>query len=185
MVNNTEDDDNNNDDATGSGNNDDNVNVDEDEDYDDSSDKDNNDELAAETNVQEGNDSDGNQEVRRSQCRGKGTRKKYADYSLLMASMRAKRGGQCRALICDECVFFSSDKENREEFTLGVALVHYLMTTSIKKFKEKGETGVTKELTQMHVMNMFCPIEVESMTYDKKRKPTRCSCFSRRRGTVW
>ncbi len=34
----------------------------------------------------------------------------------------------------------------------------------------KGEAGVTKELTQMHDMNVFRPIEVESLTYDEKKK---------------
>jgi hypothetical protein len=60
--------------------------------------------------------------------------------------------------------FFSSDnlsdakpipEEEREEFALGVALVHYLMNAGIKKFKAKGEAGVTKELTQLHDMNVF------------------------------
>jgi hypothetical protein len=96
-----------------------------------------------------------------------------------MASKQARRGGQRRALIRDGCVFFSSDdlsdakpipKEDREEFTLGVALIHYSMNGGIKKFKEKGEAGVTKELTQMHDMNVFCPIEVESLTYGEKKK---------------
>jgi hypothetical protein len=91
-----------------------------------------------------------------------------------MASRRARRGGQRRALIRDGCVFFSSDdlsdakpipeEDDREEFALGVALVHYTMNAGIKKFKEKGEAGVTKELTQMHDMNVFRPIEVESLT---------------------
>jgi hypothetical protein len=44
------------------------------------------------------------------------------------------------------------------------------MNAGIKKFKEKGEAGVTKELTQMHDMNVFRPIKVESLTYDKKKK---------------
>jgi len=96
-----------------------------------------------------------------------------------MASRRARRGGQHCALIRNGCVFFSSDdlsdtkpipEEDREEFTLRVALVHYSMNAGIKKFKEKGEAGVTKELTQMHDMNVFCPIEVESLTYDEKKK---------------
>ncbi len=111
--------------------------------------------------------------------RGKGTSKKYADYSLLMAARQARRGGQRRALIRDGCVFFSSDdlskakpipKEDREEFALGVALVHYSVNAGIKKFKAKVEAEVTKELTQMHDMNVFCPIEVESLTYDEKKK---------------
>ena len=59
------------------------------------------------------------------------------------------------------------------------------MNAGIKKFKAKGEAGVNKELTQMHDMNVFRPIEVESLTYDEKIKPSHCSCFSRRRWTVW
>jgi hypothetical protein len=43
------------------------------------------------------------------------------------------------------------------------------MNAGIKKFKAKGEEGVTKELTQMHDMNVFRPIEVESLTYDEKK----------------
>jgi len=90
-----------------------------------------------------------------------------------MAARRARRGGGRRALIRNECVFFSSDdlsdakpisEVDREEIALGVALVHYSMNVGIKKFKAKGEAGVTKELTQMHDMNVFRPIEVESLT---------------------
>jgi hypothetical protein len=44
------------------------------------------------------------------------------------------------------------------------------MNTGIKKFKEKGKAGVTKEITQMHDMNVFRPIVVESLTYDEKKK---------------
>jgi hypothetical protein len=61
-------------------------------------------------------------------------------------------------------------EEDRKEFALGVALVHYSMNAGIKKFKAKGKAGVTKELTQMHDMNVFHPIKVESLTYDKKKK---------------
>ena len=57
------------------------------------------------------------------------------------------------------------------------------MNAGIKKFKEKGKAGVTKELTQMHDMNVFCPIEVESLTHDKKKKALS-SFMLRRRGTV-
>jgi hypothetical protein len=94
-----------------------------------------------------------------------------------MAARQARRGGQRWARVRDGCVFFSSDnlsnaktipEEDREEFTLGVALVHYLMNAGIKKFKAKGKAGVTKELTQMHDMNVFRPIKVKSLTYDKK-----------------
>jgi len=96
-----------------------------------------------------------------------------------MAARQARRRGQHRALIRVGCVFFSSDdlsnakpipEEDREEFALRVALVHYSMNAGLKRFKEKGEAGVTKELTQMHDMNVFRPIEVESPTYDEKKE---------------
>jgi hypothetical protein len=102
----------NDDDAAGSGddedNDDDDVDVGEDEN--DSLDEDDDEELvAAATDAREGNESGGDQGVRRSRRRGKGTNKKYADYSLLMAARQARRGGQRRALLRDGCVFFSSD----------------------------------------------------------------------------
>ena len=157
VVNDTNDDE----DTVGSGDDDDEDN--EDEDNDNSSDKDDDDMPAAATDVLEGNESDGDQGVQRLQCRGKGTTKKYADYSLLMAARQARREGQRWALIHDGCFFFSSDdvtnaklipEEDREEFALGVALVHYLMNTGIEMFKAKGKAGVTKELTQMRDMNL-------------------------------
>ncbi len=128
--------------------------------------------LAAATDL-DGNKPDDNQGVRRSWRRGKDITKKYADYSLLMAARRARREGPHRALIRKGCVFFSADnlsnakpipEEDREEFVLGVVLVHYLMNVGIKKFETKGEAGVTKELTQMHDMSIFSPIKVESLT---------------------
>jgi hypothetical protein len=193
VVNDTDDDNN----TGGSGDNDeddDDKDFDGDEDDDNSSDQDDEDNKPeAVTDELNGSESDSDQGVRRLQRRGKGTSKKYADYSLLMAARRARRGGQHRALIRDGCIFFSSDdlsdakpipEEDREEFALRVTLVHYSMNAGIKNFKAKGEAGVTKELTQLHDMNVFCPIEVESLTYDKRRKPSRCSCFSRRRGTA-
>ncbi len=45
--------------------------------------------------------------------------------------------------------------------------MHYSMNTGFKSLnKAKGESGVTKELTQMHDMSVFCPIEAESLTYN-------------------
>jgi len=174
VVNDTDDDD-----AVGSGDDNNDSSDEDDEDDDDSLDEDDDNEPAEASDGPEGNESDGNQGVRRSQRRGKGITKKYAKYSLLMAARQARRGGQRCALIRNGCIFFSSDdlsdatlipEEDREEFALGVALVHYSMNAGIKKFKEKGEAGVTKELTQMHDMNVFRPIEVESLTSDKKKK---------------
>jgi hypothetical protein len=43
------------------------------------------------------------------------------------------------------------------------------MNVGIKKFKAKGEVGVTKELTQMHDMSVFCLIKVEALTYNERK----------------
>ena len=121
---------------------------------------------------------DEDQGLRRSKRKGRGTTKKYADYGLLMAAKRRARGGPKRALIRDGCVLFSADElsdarpvpdEDREEYALGVALVHYSMNAGIKKFKAKGEAGVTKELTQMHDMEVFRPVDEESLSYREKK----------------
>ena len=81
-----------------------------------------------------------------------------------MTARQEKRGGARRALIRYGCVFFSADdlsdakpipEEDREEFALGVALMHYSMNAGIKKFKEKGDTGVTKELNKMQKFSNY------------------------------
>ena len=46
-------------------------------------------------------------------------------------------------------------EEDREERALGVVFVYYSMGVGIKKFRESGKAGVTKELTQMQDMDAF------------------------------
>ncbi len=61
-------------------------------------------------------------------------------------------------------------EEDREEHALGIALVHYSMGAGIKMFKERGEAGVTKELTQMHDMDVFRPVTRDSLTKEERTK---------------
>jgi hypothetical protein len=61
-------------------------------------------------------------------------------------------------------------EEDREEYALGIALVHYSMGAGIKMFKERGEAGVTKELTQMHNMDVFRPVARDSLTKEERTK---------------
>jgi hypothetical protein len=159
-----------------------NDNVDDDNDDNDSDDDDDDDDDqhgAPQPNIETDDaEPDGDQGVRRSRRKGRGVTKRYADYGLLMATRREARGGPKRARIREGCVFFSADdlsdakpipEADREEFALGVALVHYSMNAGIKKFKEKGEAGVTKELTQMHDMDVFRPIDGSSLSHGEKR----------------
>ncbi len=61
-------------------------------------------------------------------------------------------------------------EEDREEYALGIAHVHYSMGVGIKIFKERGEAGVTKELTQMHNMDVFCPVARDLLIKEERTK---------------
>jgi hypothetical protein len=52
----------------------------------------------------------------------------------------------------------------------GVALVHYSMKAGIKKFQDRGKAGVSKELTQMHNMEVFCPVMRDLLTKEERSK---------------
>jgi hypothetical protein len=97
----------------------------------------------------------------------------------MMHGRRKARGGQQRATIHDGVCFFSAEdpsnakpvpEEDRDKYTLGVALITYGIGPGIKKFQEREEAGVTKELTQMHNMDVFLPIMKDDLTRDKRKK---------------
>jgi hypothetical protein len=119
------------------------------------------------------------QGVRRSKCKNKGTNHQYDNYTLMMRGRREARGGQRRATICDGLCFFSAEdlsdakpvpEADRDKYAPGVALVTYGIGPGIKKFKERGEAGVTKELTQMHDMDVFRLIMKDDLTRDERKK---------------
>ena len=52
----------------------------------------------------------------------------------------------------------------------GIILQQYSIGAGLKKFQERGEKGVTKELTQMHNMSVFTPILKYDLTLEEKKK---------------
>jgi hypothetical protein len=117
--------------------------------------------------------------VRQSQPKNKGVTNRFDNYGLMMYARRRARGGQQCATIRNRLMLFLADnlsdtkpipEEDREEHALGIALVHYSMGAGIKIFKERGEAGVTKELTQMHDMDMFHPVARDSLTKEERTK---------------
>jgi hypothetical protein len=117
--------------------------------------------------------------VRRSRHKRKGKTTRYADYGLMMAARKRARGGERRAIIREGVMFFSDDHlneakpipvEDHLDWVLGVALAQYSITAGLKKFKEKGEAGVTKELTQMHDMTVFRPVFKEALSKEERAK---------------
>ncbi len=104
---------------------------------------------------------------------------RFDNYGLMMYAGRRARGGQQHATIRNGLMLFLADnlsnakpvpEEDREEHALGIALVHYSMGAEIKMFKERGEAGVTKELTQMHDMDVFHPVARDLLTKEERTK---------------
>ncbi len=97
----------------------------------------------------------------------------------MMNKQRKVRGGQHRATICNNLMFFLVEdpsnakpvtEEDREEWALGIALAHYSIGVGIKKFRERGKARVTKELPQMHDMNVFQPVARELLSKEERAK---------------
>jgi hypothetical protein len=118
------------------------------------------------------------QGVHRSKHSNKGTTAKYADYGLMMNTRQAK-GGQSQATIHGGLMFFLAEdlsnakpipEDDRLEWALGVTLVHYSMKAGIKNFQDRGKAGVSKELTQMHGMELFRPVTEELLTKEERTK---------------
>ena len=117
--------------------------------------------------------------LRRSRRANKGRTQRYANYTLLLNARRAARGGPKRATIKDGIMMFSSDDisdakpvrvEDRLEYAFGVILQQYSIGAGLRKFQERGEKGVTKELSQMHNMAVFAPIMKTDLTPEEKKK---------------
>jgi hypothetical protein len=119
------------------------------------------------------------QGVCRSKCNNKGQKQKYADYGLRILNVRQAKGGQSQATIRKGLMFILAEdqsnakpipEEDRLEWTLGVALVHYSMKAGIKNFQDRGGAGVSKELTQMHDMEVFHPVTRDLLTKEERTK---------------
>jgi hypothetical protein len=68
-------------------------------------------------------------------------------------------------------------EDSRLEWALGVALVHYSMKAGIKKFQDWGKAGVSKELTQMHDMEVFHPVTRDLLTKEERTKAVTSLMF--------
>jgi hypothetical protein len=68
-------------------------------------------------------------------------------------------------------------EDNRLEWVLGVALVHYSMKVGIKKLQDRGKARVSKELTQMHNMEVFHPVTRDLLTKEERTKAVASLMF--------
>ncbi len=118
--------------------------------------------------------------MHRSKCNNQGTTEKYADYGLMMNRSQAK-GGQIQATICICFMSFLVEdlsnampisEDNRLEWVLAVA--HEGRNQEIQN---RGEAGVSKELTQMHAIEVFGLVTSDLLTKEERTKATMSLIF--------
>jgi hypothetical protein len=103
--------------------------------------------------LEEGSMDNQDQEVRRSKCNNNGMTAKYADFWPSDEHEKCQRRPELSHLMQRPHIFLGRRPEqcnipedNRLEWALGVALVHYSMKAGIKKFQDRRKAGVSKEL---------------------------------------
>jgi hypothetical protein len=67
--------------------------------------------------------------------------------------------------------------EDREEFALGVILQQYSIGAGIKKFGKRAKHRVTKELTQIHNMEVTQPIHKSNFSSEERSKAVSSLMF--------
>ena len=58
---------------------------------------------------------------------------------------------------------------NREEIILGIALAQYILKAGLRVLGERGENVVVKELSKIHDMYTFTPVDAANMTCEERR----------------
>ena len=53
--------------------------------------------------------------------------------------------------------------EERYNHMLHIVMKKYALKTGLKKLKERGEASVTNELTNLHVLNVFSPVDATKL----------------------
>jgi hypothetical protein len=58
--------------------------------------------------------------------------------------------------------------EERDAEIFHLVMTQFTLKTGLKKFKERGETAVTNELTQLHMMETFIPQDATKLTRQQR-----------------
>ena len=56
------------------------------------------------------------------------------------------------------------NKEERDNNMLHIVMTQYVLKTGLNNFNKIGETAVTKELTQMHILETFASVDATKPT---------------------
>jgi hypothetical protein len=116
----------------------------------------------------------------------KGKTSQFDNYNLFLVARQAAQGKPCQAIIQDGVMLFSDNSlsdakpipvEDREEFALGVIQQQCSIGAGIKKFGKRAEHRVTKELTQLHDMEVFQPIHKSDLSSEERSKAVSSLMF--------
>jgi hypothetical protein len=53
----------------------------------------------------------------------------------------------------------------------------YGLKAGLKRFTDRGDAAVMKELTQCHAIKVFCPCDHRALTREDRRNDSHPSCF--------
>lgn len=74
-------------------------------------------------------------------------------YSIKSGLMKVRAGKDCKAM---------------QEMMTQYSITQYSLKAELKKFGEKSEAAVSKELGQLHDMSVFTPVDAKKLTRDQK-----------------
>lgn len=84
------------------------------------------------------------------------------------------------------CVFIMVQYANKLSTKTAKPKTTFSLNSGLKKFGERGEEAVTKELSQFNVLNAFVPLDASTLTYDQRKHALASLIFltEKRDGTV-
>ena len=87
-------------------------------------------------------------------------------------------GGEAAQVQIDEDISREFRPEDDLEYVLGVALVQtYSLAQGLKLFGSKAEEATTKELTQLHDMETFIPVDGNKLSYEDRKEALNSLLF--------
>ena len=59
---------------------------------------------------------------------------------------------------------------NKDNYVLGIIMVQYSLKTGLKIFVNKGEKSITDEISQLHDMKNFFPVDPPKIVNEERTK---------------
>ena len=73
---------------------------------------------------------------------------------------------------------------DREEIILGISLTQYSLRSGLKVLGDRGDNAVVKELSTIHDMDTFTPVDAENMTLEERKPAISSLMFLKEKTTA-